>query len=138
MKFYKFLGLIFVIVFLVSCKNIKPNAGKTPNNMGGKTYKIDLVPITPESTNYCRKDDRGFIMLFQNSGGLKSPEIEGRIIFEGNIPITFIIPEIPEKIGDTNGSTEVIVQIPNGCFNPDCWFTIQWLSRSSIKGVCIG
>ena len=133
---------LFTFLLIVSCTGTQPTVSDNQVVLPLGNPIISLVPSSPESAlpfkDYCRKDNRGFIMLFQNSGKLESPKILGTITFSDSPPIPFEIPKIPAKIGDTNGFKEVIVSIPIGCFSPDCGFTIQWSNQPAINGQCIG
>jgi len=143
MKTIKYFLFLFSFILFISCKSSQPTVGGDDQvvHPGGNPI-IGLVPSSPPSAlpfkDYCRRDDRGFIMLFQNSGEVESSEIQGTITFSGSPPIAFVIPKIPAKVGTINGSKEVIVTIPIDCFSSDCGFTIQWSNQPAINGQCIG
>ncbi len=161
MKTIYSLSFLFVTMILFSCTNTKSTVVKkvpvfdNPAPDGGILTQptnsiISLFPSSPVEAlpfkEFCRRDNRGFIMIFQNSGNLQSSEFQGTITFGGHTPIIFTVPEIPARVDEfTNSFTEVVIpitQMPADCTTPNpgdnCSFSIQWSNQPPHTGQCIG
>jgi len=143
MKIINLLLFVFSFTLFISCTNKNPQIVSDPRpevdtNIVAVLPSNPIISLVRIDNNYCRLDDRGFIMRFQNSGTLESSEIQGKITFNDFAPIPFEIPKIPANMGGINGFKEVIITIPNGCFSSDCHFFIQWSNQPAVSGVCIG
>lgn len=92
------------------------------------TESPDLVPLpTPASTppgGFCRRNDQGQLLVkIFNQGRADAPASTTRVQF-GTTPVTEFNINTPALA--FRGSTELVINIPNGCFdaNNNCAFTI--------------
>lgn len=142
-RIFKLLFFIFLlaIIFLAGC-----------DGNGGNSLKPDLVPFKPLSfpggLGYCSLDDSGNLKVYvENQGNADaSGTTVGVKFYVDNAEIWKFATVGPISAGDTE---VVLIPIPNGCFNPDCDFTItvdytntviesNELNNTSVQAWCPG
>lgn len=81
----------------------------------------DLIPVpNPDpSINFCRRDGLKLTITVKNQGGTDAPASVTRVAFSQGGTVS--VPTPPISAG---GSVDITVQIPAGCFSPDCGFRI--------------
>ncbi len=79
----------------------------------------DLIPIPDANGNFCKIDRAGKLTVtVKNQGTADAGPSETKVVFP-NGSVSVPTPAIP-----AGGSVNVVVQIPTGCFQPDCGFRI--------------
>ncbi|PCJ94930.1 MAG: hypothetical protein COA50_11145 [Flavobacteriaceae bacterium] len=100
---------------------------------------VGIVPPHGSSANeYCQIDDSKLSVIFRNTGDRPSSDRTTNVTVEfitgsTNTTETKLMPSIP-----SGGTIEMIFEVPNQCFGPDCDFSIKWSNQAVVFGRCIG
>lgn len=109
---------------------------------------VDLVPLNPKpdigSNGYCQINDEGqLIVTVKNQGSLDAGKFDVKIEFSSGQPGTISVDGLP-----AGESKDLLVDFPDSCWRPDCYFTITVDPDDLIKesnednniaeGICIG
>jgi hypothetical protein len=92
-----------------------------------QTKVADLVPLPAPASippeGFCRRNNQGQLLVnVYNQGGAGTAASKLRIVFGSAAPVDFDTPALANGTG-----TDVVVDIPNGCFDPNtfqCSFTV--------------
>jgi hypothetical protein len=109
-----------------------PTGGVVVGNRGPVVGIIPPFGSPPHE--YCQRDDLNLSVAFRNSGDMSAAPAPVSVTFGGvNQTFTQTRPRIPP-----GGTVEMIYQMPEGCFNPDCGFRIEWSNQPDVDGRCVG
>lgn len=111
--------------------------------MTGDAGLADLVPIPTATGGFCRSDQRGLIVIVCNQGTGPAGPSTTTVDFG-----QFGRVDVPTPALEPLACTVVTAAIPEGCFDPDCNFSITVDSagvvtesdkdNNTVTGVCIG
>jgi len=116
-----------------------------PRRMSPQGGLADLIPVpNPDpSINFCIRNGLKLSVTVRNQGTGDAPASVTRVDFSPGGNVSVPTPAIP-----AGGSVIVIVQMPAGCFSPDCNFRITVDSAAQVSesnegnntgsGSCIG
>jgi CARDB protein len=104
----------------------------------------DLIPFADPKTGFCRRDDRGnLVVTVKNQGSADAGPSTTTVVFSSGGTFSQPTPPIP-----AGGSVDLLFPVPGGCFDPDCSFRIIVDSASQVtesnegnntaSGTCIG
>ena len=103
----------------------------------------DLLPVPDERGEFCRRDGNKLLVEIRNQGTCRAGASTTRVDFGQHGSVDVSTPSIP-----AGSSTTLVVDIPLGCHDPDCEFTITADARNDVaetnegnnvaSGVCIG
>ena len=108
-----------------------------PNNAGLAPVSNPIIGIVPPRgsprTSYCKLNGNELVVTFANSGEIPS---SGSV----NVTVDFGVGSavLPMPGIQPGGSVDINFPIPNGCFSPDCSFSIKWSNQPPVSGICIG
>jgi CARDB len=110
---------------------------------GGDRELPDLVPVPDRTGSFCRRRDGKLVVTVKNQGSGHAQASTTQVDFfaHGQVPV-------PTPPLAPNASTDLLVDIPPGCFDPDCNFRITVdidgvvaesnESNNTADGVCLG
>ncbi len=138
--------MTFLILVTIAVLSGCVNGGSPPTGP-------DLVPVkAPGNPTFCQRDQTGSLQIYvKNQGNVEAASSEVEVEFSmapgQKQKVRAQGATGPLKAGETTTSS-INVDIPKGCFNPDCGFTIMVDILDNVKetnennnlveGVCIG
>ena len=103
----------------------------------------DLVPVPNENGSFCKIRNGKLVVTVKNQGAGAAVASRTGVDFGSHGQASLNTPALA-----TGASTELVVDIPSGCHDPDCEFTIKVDSDSAVNesqesnndgsGTCIG
>ena len=126
-----------------STRTVEKKAGDTPQATSNWQENEAIVGISPAAgsppTAFCRRNESELNVRFENTGGRPfEGDMTVTVTFQGYQPVQQKIGYIPAAHENSNGIINIPFTIPQGCFNPDCEFEIQWSNHPAVSGICIG
>ncbi|WP_432200479.1 hypothetical protein ACRAQ7_12995 [Erythrobacter sp. W53] len=111
---------------------------ETPAPLVTGNSVVGIVPgAGANAVEYCALEDRILTVTFENTGNIASAAgTDVSVTFDtrgGPVTRTATRPSIP-----INGIVEMALELPDGCFTPDCEFSIAWSNRPPVLGRCLG
>ena len=86
---------------------------------GGERELPDLVPVPDRTGSFCRRKDGKLIVTVKNQGTGHAQASTTQVDFFAHGQVSVPTPPLAP-----NASTDLLVDIPHGCFDPDCNFRI--------------
>ena len=122
----------------IDIEQIKERATKT-----GKGDRPDLVPVPNENRSFCKIRNGKLVVTVKNQGAGAAGPSRTAVDFGSHGQASLNTPALAP-----GASTELIVDIPSGCHDPDCEFTIKVDSDNAVNesqegnndgsGTCLG
>lgn len=117
---------------------------RVPPRQTERVQLPDLVPVPDEDGSFCVRNDAGKLLVtVRNQGAADADASSTRVNFNNHGIVSLFTPEL--GAGQEHTHT---VDIPFGCFDPDCEFTIVVDANDVVvesnegnnvaKGVCMG
>jgi CARDB len=110
---------------------------------GGEKELPDLVPVPDASGSFCRRRDGKLVVTVKNQGAGPAGPSTTQVDFFAHGQVSQPTPPLAP-----NASTELLFDIPPGCFDPDCNFRITVdvngevaesnEGNNTADGICLG